>query len=303
LLPPELRSVPIDLRPDSLRSLALHVLQGRLRKPTTSGEPPAITVSRRPPTARVMTYNVHGCRGMDGRFSPHRIARVIAQQEPDIVCLQELDVERSRSGRQDQAMTIAAMLQHEYHFHAVNTLDDGQFGNAVLSVYPSRRVDAGPLPQWRRNMKLEPRGVLWVEIDIQGVPLQIINTHLSIVHWERLMQVDALLGEQWLQRAGSEAHLVLCGDFNASGRSRDLQRIHALLRNIDTAKHDGPSLSTPKTWSSRLPLRRIDHVFVSDEIAVETVYVPRSRLTRAASDHLPLVVDLTLEGQEVTQAD
>ena len=40
-------------------------------------------------TLRVATYNIHRCRGLDGRTSPARIAEVIASVEPDIVALQE----------------------------------------------------------------------------------------------------------------------------------------------------------------------------------------------------------------------
>jgi endonuclease/exonuclease/phosphatase family metal-dependent hydrolase len=40
-----------------------------------------------------------------------------------------------------------------------------------------------------------------------------------------------------------------------------------------------------------MPVLRIDHVFVSDDIAVKAVFAPSTPLTRVASDHLPLVVD------------
>jgi endonuclease/exonuclease/phosphatase family metal-dependent hydrolase len=43
-----------------------------------------------------------------------------------------------------------------------------------------------------------------------------------------------------------------------------------------------------------LPIRRIDHIFVGDGFRVLNTEVPRTRLTRVASDHLPLVVDLEL---------
>ena len=47
---------------------------------------------------RIMTYNVHRCVGMDGQLDVARTAKVIAQQKPDIVALQELDVRRARTG-------------------------------------------------------------------------------------------------------------------------------------------------------------------------------------------------------------
>jgi len=54
-----------------------------------------------------MSYNGHSCRGMDGRTSPHRIARVIEMNDPDIVALQEIDVGRTRSRGHDQTQMIA----------------------------------------------------------------------------------------------------------------------------------------------------------------------------------------------------
>ena len=49
---------------------------------------------------RLMTYNVHRCVGVDRRLDVDRVAAVIAEHEPDIVCLQELDVGRARSERE-----------------------------------------------------------------------------------------------------------------------------------------------------------------------------------------------------------
>jgi endonuclease/exonuclease/phosphatase family metal-dependent hydrolase len=34
---------------------------------------------------RLLTYNVHGCRGTDGKIDPLRIAEVIAQCGADII--------------------------------------------------------------------------------------------------------------------------------------------------------------------------------------------------------------------------
>jgi endonuclease/exonuclease/phosphatase family metal-dependent hydrolase len=173
----------------------------------------------------------------------------------------------------------------------VAEFDDGNFGNAVLSRHPLRLVATGSLPGWKSISRLEDRGVLWVEVDLGGSQLQVMNTHLSILDQERRMQVDALLSEQWLRNPDLEGPVVLCGDFNASGRSRTLRRLDSVLRNVGTTSGNG---SDPRlhTWSSRLPMRRIDHLFASEELRVQSIHVPRNRLTQVASDHLPLVVDL-----------
>ncbi|MGA2193495.1 MAG: endonuclease/exonuclease/phosphatase family protein [Nitrospirota bacterium] len=64
----------------------------------------------RPETISVLTYNVHGCAGLDNEISPSRIAEVVAQYSPDVVALQELDTGRRRSGLVNQPEVIAGHL-------------------------------------------------------------------------------------------------------------------------------------------------------------------------------------------------
>ena len=53
-----------------------------------------------------------------------------------------------------------------------------------------------------------------------------------------------------------------------------------------------PELRPRRTWPALLPLFRLDHVFVSGDLEVQSFEVPSDNLTRVASDHLPVVVDL-----------
>jgi len=303
LFPPEVRAftrIPERLRPRDLRRMALHVLDRRPEEekrirflpPLRSDE--EIRENGKPGTVplRLMTYNVHGCRGMDGKFAPQRIARVIARERPDVVCLQELDQERTRSGGIDQVKVIAERLQADYRFHAVAEVDDGAFGNAILSSHPLRVVKAGALPSASRVkdvLNLENRGVLWVTLGVDGGEVQILNTHLSILDRERRIQVEALLGPDWLGHPDCKDPVILCGDFNASPDSQTVRRLGTRLHNVLGPERKERSL---RTWSGRMPLRRIDHVLVSAGIEPVGAHVPRNRLSRVASDHLPLIVDL-----------
>ncbi len=303
VFPPEtlaLNPVPGHLRPRDLRAIALRLLDRRERAgaglpgPMVPRPFPATGAEEFPDAVplRLMTYNVHGCRGMDGKFAPQRIARVIARERPDVVCLQELDQERTRSGGIDQVAVIASRLQADYRFHAVAEVDDGAFGNAVLSAHPLRVVAAGPLPGAARVkdvFNLEDRGALWVTLDVGGRTVNIINTHLSILERERRIQVEALLGPKWLRHPAAGGPVILTGDFNASPDSQTVRRLETVLRSSVGADRKDRNL---RTWSGRMPLRRIDHVMVRGGIEVSDVYVPRTRLSRVASDHLPLVVDL-----------
>jgi endonuclease/exonuclease/phosphatase family metal-dependent hydrolase len=273
------------LRPNDLRRAALHFLH---RQEIAIGDRRQPWPEREPGTLRVMTYNVHGCLGMDGKLSPERIARMIALADPDVVALQELDVGRRRSGAIDQARMIAQYLAMDFHFHPTVQMEDERYGDAILTHLPMRLVKAGPLPGLSSMPRLEPRGALWVTIEVCGTTVQLINTHLGLVHRERLRQVEALLGDEWLGHGDCQGPTILCGDFNAGPWSKVCRR---LTRSLKDAQAEAVMHQPRATFSGRLPVARIDHVFASSQLRVLNVQVPRSEWCRVASDHLPLIVD------------
>jgi endonuclease/exonuclease/phosphatase family metal-dependent hydrolase len=240
---------------------------------------------------RVMTYNVHSCVGMDGKLAPERIARVIARARPDVVALQELDVGRARSGGMDQAHRIAHYLEMEYHFHPALHLEEERYGDAILTHLPLRLIKAGSLPIPTDKPYLEPRGALWVAIDWHGTEIQILNTHLGLLSAERMAQIKALLGPEWLAGCPPCTPLILCGDFNAGPSSPVFRRISERLLEVQSV---GPRLRPKNTFASRLPMARIDHIFINKKLTVVGTEVPRSELTMVASDHLPLIAELRL---------
>ena len=246
-------------------------------------------------TLRVMTYNVHSCLGMDGKLNAERIARVIARARPDVVALQELDVGRARSHGMHQAQRIVQCLAMEFQFHPALHLEGERYGDAILTHLPHRLVKAGPLPGLADKPHLESRGALWVAIDLHGKELQIINTHLGLSRRERMAQVEALLGSDWLGHEQCREPVILCGDLNARPSSPVCRRLCRRLRDVQSEAHDHRPQST---FSGRFPTLRIDHIFVSQGLEVTRIEVPGSELARVASDHLPLVAELRISKQE-----
>ena len=57
-----------------------------------------------------MTYNIRHGRGVDDKVDLGRIADVLAEAEPDVITLQEVDAGRLRSGAVDQADVLATRL-------------------------------------------------------------------------------------------------------------------------------------------------------------------------------------------------
>ena len=236
-------------------------------------------------TLRVMTYNVHSCRGMDGQVSPERIARIIAKYSPDLVALQEIDVNFARSGGIDQAQVIARDLEMEFHFHPAYRLQEEQYGDAILSSLPMKLVKAGPLPGLPNQ---EPRGAIWTTVKFNGHNLHIFNTHV---------------GAARTRTASSSRRITWSGVDGASG----LPGSHRILRGF---KHAPPlgglsqkfaigmldvqaTLENHRLRGTWLGLWRLDHIFITPEIEIVGINVPQNALTRVASDHLPLIVDIT----------
>src|ERR1700722_12238684 len=129
---------------------------------------------------RILTYNVHRCIGTDRRLDVGRIADVIAAQSPDIVALQEVDVRRARTGGVDQAHAIAEQLGMVSRFNVTVRVEEERYGDAILTALPERLVKAGPLPGYAPMLRLEPRGALWVAIDVGAQELDVVNTHLGL---------------------------------------------------------------------------------------------------------------------------
>lgn len=239
----------------------------------------------------VMTYNVHSAIGMDGKVSPLRIAEVIAHYDPDIVALQELDAGLVRTDMIDQAHLIAKSLEMSYHFHSSIQVEEGEYGNAILSRFPLHLIKAGALPTHPVNKNLERRGAVWAEVALPGVDIQVIATHLGLNRRERMCQAEALVGPEWLGHPDCHAPVVLCGDFNALPGSPVYNRLTGVL---DDAHCHNKGRHIRGTWPVKFPMVRIDYLFITPDLRVRRISAPRTPLTMVASDHLPLVAAMEL---------
>ncbi len=272
------------IRPAALRQAALYHL-GREKLV----RPPREPVEVPDPMARIMTYNVHSCSGTDGRISPRRIAHIIEAQMPDIVALQEIDLGRQRSRAEDQAALIGQLVGMHHEFCPTVTRDKEHYGHALFSPWPMEVVKRARLPVAPGKALCEPRAALWVRINVAGRILNVVTTHLGLGWNEGVAQVRALLGEEWLGAIPPDEPVVLCGDFNLSPGGAGYRLLASRLRDAQVGVKGHVPL---RTFSTIRPFMRIDHVMLSPHFDVKGVSVPRNDLTRVASDHFPLVVDL-----------
>lgn len=236
-----------------------------------------------------MTYNVHGCVGSDGLLDPSRIASVIAATGPDVVALQELDVGRSRSRGAHQAEQIAEEVGMRFHFHPAFRVAEEEYGDAILARHPLELVRAAALPTPPSRILRETRGALWARVEVKGCVWQVITSHFGLGRAERFAQAKALLGTGWIADADTNLPVVVLGDFN----SRPGGRAHRMLTTkLRDAQLEAPPHRHVRTFATSLPFVCVDHILVGAGVNVSRVEVPRTILTRRASDHYPLIADL-----------
>ncbi|MEO7297077.1 MAG: endonuclease/exonuclease/phosphatase family protein [Verrucomicrobiota bacterium] len=270
------------IRPNDLRVAARHFL-GREKIPS----PKRALLEGRP--LRVMSYNVHSCRGMDGRISPQRIAHVIEMSDPDIVALQEIDVGRIRSRGHDQTQMIADMVGMHAYFCPTVKRGPEHYGHAILSRFPIEIIRIDTFANEVGSKRKEPRGALWGCVEIDGVRLHFLSTHLGLGPREQLEQVRELMGKKWIGGIDPDEPVILCGDLNTRPDSAPYRAVNQRLHDV---QRDVKNHKPLKTFSAFLPFVRIDHIFVSAHFETEKIQVPQNHWTRVASDHLPLIADL-----------
>lgn len=236
----------------------------------------------------VMTYNIHQGRDADGVLDLDRIAGVIRAQNADLVALQEVGRHWSAdSAFRDQAADLGRLLSMEFVFGANLDRDPPepgaprrQYGTATLSSRPVLESQNILLP--RASAENEQRGLLVLDVELDGARFRLHNAHLGVSAQDRELQVAAILAE--LDKA--TAPYALLGDFNALPTAPELAPLFERLRDAWTLAGDGDGFTFPATD----PTARIDYVLVPAQVGATAARVP----AELASDHRPLVAELAL---------
>jgi len=261
-----------------------------------------------PRRLRVATYNVHKCKGLDGRTRPERIARVLAELRADVIALQEVLSASGGDAEKDQAKYLASALAPEIKFHywlGENRKHRGAaYGNVVLSRFPIVHMHNYDVTRSRR----ERRGCMRVDLDLGGGKLlHVFNVHLGTGFFERRLQGDLLVSSEILRNPELRAPRIVLGDFNewTRGLATRVLREHFDEVVLSNPKRRGvlqkaaTRASRPvarKTYPGVLPLLNLDHIYLERGLRLVGAELHRSRLALMASDHLPLVADIELPG-------
>jgi len=235
---------------------------------------------RAPGDLRLVSWNVHDL--LDDRDA---VAHVLRSCRADVVCLQEAP-RRPLTARRTSRLALETGLR-------LLCGGRGSGGTAVLA-HPRLDVVAAeahrlPVAGWFTRT----RGFAAARVALpDGGAVTVASLHLPLRPAERVDHVQRVLGR--LPELGGPPYAV-AGDLNEPPGGPAWTALGHLVRDAV-----GTSSTAVSTYPARAPRHRIDAVLVSDAVLVRSVRtageadgLPAADLV-AASDHLPLVVDLTV---------
>lgn len=234
-------------------------------------------------TIKVLTYNIHHGNppAKKGVIDLEAIAKVINETDADVVGIQEVDINVSRSGLVNQAQKLAELTNMEFYFSKGINLEKGYYGTVILTkhkIIGKRRYDL-PDPD-----KSEARSLAIVDIELpNGKSFSLANTHLDLKETNRIAQAEFIneLGDLYTRP------LILVGDLNAKPDSKAI----GILENVfvRNTKLNGP------TFPNVNPKEEIDYIMVSKNTNFKWKKYSVWSTANWESDHLPLYAEIKLK--------
>ena len=165
-----------------------------------------------PIRVRILSYNIHHAEGVDKKLDVERIAKVILSVKPDIVALQEVDQNATRSLSVDQPAELARLCSMNVEFGANIPLQGGHYGNVILSRFPINQHSNHRLANINNG---EQRGVLVGEIKVSDDSESVVffATHLDHRRDDR-ERVASARGINKLASVYGNRSMFLAGDLN-----------------------------------------------------------------------------------------
>lgn len=220
------------------------------------------------------------------------IIELLKQENPDIICLQELTQNDPHSTQKDVPEYISKELGYNYYHIVANTWNNETLGNGIFSRFPL--VDEKHVYVAERNdnsddFSKEGRVYVEAKVDLGEQSVTVGTTHLSYTHKfieteQKLREVDNLINQFKKER------YIVCGDFNVPPESKTMQHISEELQHVSPPFEQN-------TWTTKLfsyngfeetELNwRLDYIFASQDLKI----IGSSIVETEYSDHLPVKLE------------
>ncbi|MBU7023733.1 MAG: endonuclease/exonuclease/phosphatase family protein [Theionarchaea archaeon] len=232
-------------------------------------------------TLTVMTYNIHQGYNMDGRIDPWQILQPIKEVSPDILVLQESDMNRVSSTNVDMVQWLSWQLDM-YCYSGPSTRDQ-IYGVCILSRFPLSNTVTYFMPS------IEDQRVL-IRADIQwaGNPLSIYAVHMGLSEEDRTNQVAFILNI--LNQ--NDNPILLMGDTNSVPDSSQIMKITSELKDAWVAAGNSPLDPAGNTFDSLELYERIDYILISPQLTATNCHAIHGVY---GSDHVPLWAEIAWE--------
>lgn len=262
-----------------------------------------------------------------------KVAAVINQEKPDIVLLQEMDDNASRTGYMNQREELLKRLSEQYNYAEAwywkaafvpHPKIMGRVGMKLvtLSKFPIQEASRYQLPVMRDNLLTKQfnfkRAVLSVTVGINDKKLTLMNTHLdAFAQGEDTMQrqvemvtglLDGYVESNNAVLIGGDFNLLMPGIYptipqrqrayyNPTTELSLLAEKYASvpsLKDVTGAQKEQWYTHYPNDPAVHAPDRTIDYIFYSPQIHVVKKQVLNGK-DYHFSDHFPIVIDIEIK--------
>jgi len=223
---------------------------------------------------------------MDRRVRPDRIVSVLREFDADIIALQEVVSLEGGSPEEDQARFVAGELGFHFAFGENRLHKGGRYGNVVLTRLPIES-------HWNYDISAggrEPRGCLRTDVQFAGSTLHIFNVHFGTRFFEQRRQAHRLVNEEIVTHRELCGPRIVLGDFNEWLRGSVTSTLTRHLAKANVRRN----LRRARTFPGAFPMFRLDNIYFERSLYLKRLYRHKSRAALVASDHLPLVADLSV---------
>lgn len=148
---------------------------------------------------------------------------------PDIIAIQEVDVNTNRSGNRNLARELADRLRMRHFFAKAIDYQGGEYGVLILSRFPISEGTIHRLPS-DPDIGGEPRILATARITLpDGTQIRFGNTHMDALSNPTNRKLQA---ERIVEIAENESlPFILAGDFNAVPEADEIKTLLSYFTN------------------------------------------------------------------------